>query len=92
MTTTELNLELQTQKGLKQIYLVERNIARRVLAELNHRVHTGYDFNSDPDNITRLVGAILNGAERIHDVWPADSAAWKCHDLSTASRTGNQTV
>lgn len=77
-TVSELELQLHTEKGLKMIYLAERDAALRVLAELNHRVHTSYDFNADPDSITQLVGAVLNGSERIHDVWPVGAAEWKC--------------
>ena len=31
------------------------------LHRLNHRVHTNYDFNSDPDRITLEVGDVLKG-------------------------------
>jgi len=31
------------------------------LRELDRRVHTGYDFNADPDKITLLVGKALRG-------------------------------
>lgn len=31
------------------------------LKELNNRVHSGYDFNADPDKITLLVGEVLQG-------------------------------
>jgi len=33
--------------------------ALRALARLDHRVHAGYDFNADPDGITREVGESL---------------------------------
>lgn len=34
------------------------------LRALSHRVHTGYDFNADPDKITLLVGAAIRGEPR----------------------------
>lgn len=36
----------------------------RALKMLNDRVHSGYDFNADPDRITLIVGAALNGEPR----------------------------
>lgn len=30
-----------------------------VLGSLNRRVHSGYNFNSDPDGMTKLVGDLL---------------------------------
>lgn len=35
---------------------------RRTLTRLSHRVHTGYDFNADPDLITLEVGDMLAGS------------------------------
>ncbi len=32
---------------------------KRTLERLNHRVHTGYDFNADPDGMTLEVGKFL---------------------------------
>lgn len=32
---------------------------RRALSTLNQKVHSGYDFNSDPEFVTRLVGDAL---------------------------------
>lgn len=32
---------------------------RELLVELNTRVHSGYDFNADPDAMTRRVGRVL---------------------------------
>jgi len=34
------------------------------LKELDQRVHSGYDFNADPDDITLLVGAAIRGEPR----------------------------
>ncbi len=33
---------------------------RNVLSRLNSKVHSGYDFNADPDGITLIVGEELN--------------------------------
>lgn len=74
--TEELQLKYHTEKGLKKLYLAERDGLRRVLAELSARVHNGYDFNADPDSITALVGAVLRG-ERFPDEWSPDSPRWK---------------
>lgn len=32
---------------------------KRTLERLNHRVHSGYDFNSDPDGMTLEVGKLI---------------------------------
>jgi chromosome segregation ATPase len=32
---------------------------KAALRNLNCRIHSGYDFNADPDGITKLVGDIL---------------------------------
>ena len=34
------------------------------LKELDKRVHSGYDFNADPDKMTLLVGAAIRGEPR----------------------------
>lgn len=39
----------------------------RTLARLNHRVHTNYDFNADPDAMTREIGELLVGKGAILD-------------------------
>lgn len=39
----------------------------RTLARLNHRVHSGYDFNADPDSMTLEVGDLLAGKDAILD-------------------------
>ncbi len=36
---------------------------RHALSELNQRVHSGYDFNAEPDGITKLVGEALSAAQ-----------------------------
>lgn len=64
------------EKGLVRIYDAERDAALKVLAELNFRVHSGYDFNADPDSITALVGAAL-GRERFPAGWAAGAGAWR---------------
>lgn len=33
----------------------------RTLERLNNRVHSGYDFNADPDRMTLEVGEVLKG-------------------------------
>ena len=33
----------------------------KTLHRLNHRVHSGYDFNADPDHMTLEVGEVLKG-------------------------------
>lgn len=33
----------------------------KMLHRLNHRVHSGYNFNADPDCITQEVGDVLTG-------------------------------
>ena len=39
---------------------MQRTIAvQRVLSDLNQRVHSGYDFNADPDGMTLRVGEAL---------------------------------
>ena len=78
MTTEELTINYHTEKGLKAIYQAERDTARRVLHELWLRVNTGYDFNADPDSVSLVIGAVLNGTERVHDVWPEGAAVWRC--------------
>jgi hypothetical protein len=35
--------------------------ALRTLERLNNRVHSGYDFNADPDRMTLEVGEVLKG-------------------------------
>jgi len=65
------------EAGLAKIYRAERDTALRVLAELNHRVHSGYDWNADPDYVTLLVGAALN-LERLPDRWAAGAGVWRC--------------
>lgn len=37
----------------------------RALEMLSSRVHSGYDFNADPDNITLIVGAAIRGDPRV---------------------------
>lgn len=39
----------------------------RTLERLNHRVHSGYDFNADPDGMTLEVGDLLAGKDAILD-------------------------
>jgi hypothetical protein len=39
----------------------------RTLDRLNKRVHSGYDFNADPDGMTLEVGDLLAGKEAILD-------------------------
>lgn len=39
----------------------------RALARLNQRVHSGYDFNADPDGMTLEVGDLLAGKPDILD-------------------------
>lgn len=34
---------------------------RSALARLNHRIHSGYDFNVDPDGMTLEVSRVLEG-------------------------------
>lgn len=50
-----LNWWIENAEGLAQ----ERAALRDTLRELNHRVHSGYDFNADPDGMTLRVGAAL---------------------------------
>jgi hypothetical protein len=49
----------------------------RTLARLNDRVHSGYDFNVDPDGLTLEVGDLLAGKDAILDGdrldWLADN-------------------
>lgn len=40
---------------------------RNALSALNLRIHTGYDFNADPDGITPLVGNALREAREPED-------------------------
>lgn len=51
------------------------------LKALDHRVHTGYDFNADPDKMTLLVGAAIAGKPRpLSDADQARiDAAWERH-------------
>lgn len=53
------------------------NIAKEVLAELNLRVHSGYDFNADPDSVTLAVGCVLRG-EPLPVGWAAGAGVWRC--------------
>lgn len=39
----------------------------RTLERLNNRVHSGYDFNADPDGMTLEVGDLLAGKDAILD-------------------------
>lgn len=41
----------------------DRAKLRDTLRELNHRVHSGYDFNADPDNMTLRVGEVLSAPQ-----------------------------
>lgn len=46
------------------LFMDPAHALRRVLKtlhRLNHRVHSGYDFNADPDGMTLEVGAVLDG-------------------------------
>ena len=49
-------------KELVELFMDPAHAIRRALnalARLNNRVHTGYDFNGDPDRITLEVGEVL---------------------------------
>jgi len=52
------------------LYMTPCNAIRqllRTLARLNERVHSGYDFNADPDGMTLEVGDLLSGKDAILD-------------------------
>lgn len=46
------------------LFMDHAHALRRVLKtlhRLHYRVHSGYDFNADPDGMTLEVGAVLDG-------------------------------
>lgn len=63
--------EMLAQQAIEQgdtdwakLHMEPAHAVRRVLKtlhRLNHRVHSGYDFNADPDGMTLEVGAVLDG-------------------------------
>ena len=60
-TKYEIELEGKLMRAWADTVLADfrRKEALEALTKLNKRVHSGYDFNADPDNITRLVGNVL---------------------------------
>lgn len=54
--------QLSTQRATAQRQVTLDQV-RHALSELNQRVHGGYDFNTDPDGISRLVGEALAAAQ-----------------------------
>lgn len=60
-TPYEIELETKLMKAWSDTVLADfrRKEALAALVALNQRVHSGYDFNADPDKITLLVGNVL---------------------------------
>jgi len=52
------------------LYMTPCHVIRqllRTLERLNHRVHSGYDFNADPDGMTLEVGDLIAGKDAVLD-------------------------
>ena len=60
-TKYEIELESKLFKAWDETVLAgfRRKEALEALIALNNRVHSGYDFNADPDKITLMVGSVL---------------------------------
>lgn len=59
-----LALEQENDLEAAQLFMEPAHAIRQTLKalhRLNVRVHSGYDFNADPDFITREVGEVLAG-------------------------------
>lgn len=63
--------EITTVENGLDAAAVERDAALNALRDLDHRVHSGYDFNADPDQITLLVGKILGESRQPAESKPA---------------------
>lgn len=63
MAKTKYEIELETKlfkAWADTVYAdFRRKEALEALIALNSRVHSGYDFNADPDKITLMVGNVL---------------------------------
>ena len=63
MKKTKYEIELETKlfKAWSETVLADfrRKEALAALEALNLRIHNGYDFNADPDNITLMVGKVF---------------------------------
>lgn len=60
-TPYEIELEKNLFKAWADTVLADfrRKEAFNALVELNNKVHSGYDFNADPDAMTKRVGGII---------------------------------
>ena len=57
----------ECQQGCQSLVLKNRiKELENALIQLNNRVHNGYDFNKDKDEITLLVGKALNDFQQKH--------------------------
>ena len=68
----EMLAQAETDDGDREaarLYMEPAHALRRVLKTLDRlqkRVHTGYDFNRDPDNLTLEVSQVLEGYKPPH--------------------------
>ncbi len=62
-----LDLLMRCQSGEATcLYVLEKieaesDVIYQALKDLNHKVHSGYDFNGDPEKVTLRVGKIILG-------------------------------
>lgn len=65
-TEYEIELEVKLMKAWAETVVekLRADEAVNALSELNTRVHSGYNFNADPDKISRKVGSVLVDATR----------------------------
>lgn len=65
----------------------------RTLARLNERVHSGYDFNADPDSMTLEVGNLIAGKD---DILDGDRIDWldenRANLVSIREKWGDETA
>lgn len=71
MAKTKYEIELETKlfkAWAETVYAdFRRKEALEALIALNNRVHSGYDFNADPDKITLMVGNVLADQQASND-------------------------
>lgn len=64
----------------------------RTLARLNVRVHSGYDFNADPDGMTLEVGNLIAGKDEILDGDRLDWLADNHHTLTAVKERWSEDI
>ena len=77
----EMTAQMVSDEGDKELAADHMEIAHTIrrllktLERLNLRVHSNYDFNSDPDKMTLEVGELLGGESIFADQSDADLAS-----------------